>query len=532
MFTGFGQRLEINPGSWLEVPLHNRYAQWINFNLQWQVNMKDILQKIRRALEKDQLSDPRQIQFSVVSVILTKLNWNLWSPVEVNVAFDAPTVTLTLPNQPAPVMQIEILTPGSINKTTRPQNAQVTTPFYALTDGKLWRFFYFEKGKNQPDFCYKTLDMLRSAPDDMSIFFKRYLGKGPLNSGETQARLEKQLDLAKQKRWEPLKRALPKAKQISSKPPNPPIGDVLRAIMRRAGIQMDDADVNNFVAQVVQPDAENSADAGASEATIKTKEWIEPVTGMIFIWVEGGSFMMGSPDDEQGRQRDEGPVHNVTVDGYWLAKYPVTQAQWRKVMEESEKKPWQQANEGEDNERRKLVLEKTARYPMENALWDDTQEFIRKLGLLGGKESTIRLPTEAEWEYAARAGTTTAYPFEKKYMKDHVWFNSNSAGELQEVGTKQANPWGFHDMLGNVWEWVQDSFTLYSAGVQTNPLGTSARGEYIRRGGSCRSSARVCRSARRNSVKVDELEAKNTGGLGVRFARSADGSPGPTASDE
>ena len=160
-------------------------------------------------------------------------------------------------------------------------------------------------------------------------------------------------------------------------------------------------------------------------------------TGMKLILIPAGEFLMGS---ENGVDAEK-PVRKVIISKpFYLGKYPVTQAQWEAVM-------------GSNPSRFKGELNR----PVETVLWDEAQEFLRKVGTREvGK--TYRLPTEAEWEYACRAGSTGAYFFgdDETKLKEYAWYDRNSGRTTHPVGKLKPNPWGLHDMHGNVWEWVQD----------------------------------------------------------------------------
>ncbi len=195
--------------------------------------------------------------------------------------------------------------------------------------------------------------------------------------------------------------------------------------------------------------------------------------------VPGGSFQMGSNNGED----DEKPVHQVTVSSFSIGKYEVTQAQWRAVM-------------GKDPE--ELSFKGCDQCPVESVSWEDIQEFLTKLNAKTGKK--YRLPTEAEWEFAARGGNKKE-GFEyagSSTLKDVAWYGDNSDSKTHPVGSKKPNALGIYDMSGNVYEWCQDWFSDYSSASQTNPKG-AAKGSYrVNRGGSWFNPARYCRVSFRN----------------------------------
>lgn len=250
---------------------------------------------------------------------------------------------------------------------------------------------------------------------------------------------------------------------------------------------------------------------------------------MVLCWCPPGSFTMGSPSTEQGRF-DWEVQHPVTLTkGFWLGKYEVTQRQWESVMETNP------------------AYFKSPDRPVEMVSWEDCQAFIRAVRR-ANPGLDVRLPTEAEWEYACRAGTTTALPNGRGLiiygtnngpaLDDIAWYGGNSSQgfelsngfdvsdwpEMQysgstvgthPVGQKAANAWGLHDMIGNVWEWCEDWYNP-DFREALNPVNTSSPKEYkdgvtyrVRRGGSWYSSARVCRSAYRDkyqpSIRFDNL---------------------------
>ena len=201
--------------------------------------------------------------------------------------------------------------------------------------------------------------------------------------------------------------------------------------------------------------------------------------GMEFVWMPTGRFEMGSPADEEGRNDDEVQREVRIGRGFWMGKYEVTQGEWEAVMRSN---PSWFSNCG-------------SRCPVEQVSWEATQEFIRRLNEReSGSEYRYRLPTEAEWEYAARAGTTGVRYGELDLI---AWYWNNSGGTTHPVGQKQANAWGLHDLLGNVWEWVGDRYGEYPAGSAEDPTGPSTGSYRVFRGGGWYAYARLVRSALR-----------------------------------
>ena len=202
--------------------------------------------------------------------------------------------------------------------------------------------------------------------------------------------------------------------------------------------------------------------------------------GMQFVRIPAGAFMMGSSDGDS----NEKPIHKVTIGtAFLLGRFEVTQAQWEAVMGNTPS-----SFKGRHN-------------PVERVSWDDVQNFIKKLNAKEG-HNRYRLPTEAEWEYAARAGTQTKYSFgdDASRLGDYAWYGDNSGGRTHPVG-KKPNAWGLYDMHGNVWEWVQDWYgsDYYSNSPSTDPKGPSSGSNRVSRGGSWLYSAGKCRSANRDN---------------------------------
>ncbi|MEE8397722.1 MAG: SUMF1/EgtB/PvdO family nonheme iron enzyme [Desulfobacterales bacterium] len=204
--------------------------------------------------------------------------------------------------------------------------------------------------------------------------------------------------------------------------------------------------------------------------------------GMEFVLIPPGTFAMGSPADEIGRYSDE-RHHRVTLtNGFYLQTTEVTQKQWQAVMGEN---PSYFRTCGD-------------RCPVESVSLNDVQDFIRKLNQSEGADR-YRLPTEAEWEYAARARTTTRFNFgdADTWLSEYGWYAKNSGGKIHAVGQKKPNIWGLYDMHGNVGEWCQDRFGRYPLDSVTNPSGPSKGSNRVIRGGSWYYGPRYIRSANR-----------------------------------
>ena len=211
--------------------------------------------------------------------------------------------------------------------------------------------------------------------------------------------------------------------------------------------------------------------------------------GMKFVYIKPGSFLMGSPSGEAGRNDDE-QQHRVTLtQGFYLQTTEVTQGQWQRVMGEN---PSKFNKCGSD-------------CPVEQVSWNDVQMFIQKLNRMEGKVA-YRLPTEAEWEYAARAGTGTAFSWgnevscaKANYGKGYVLeCKGKNPDRTTKVASFPPNLWGLYDMHGNVWEWCQDRYGGYPSGPVTNPGGASSGAFRVLRGGGWRYFAWICRSANRH----------------------------------
>lgn len=254
-------------------------------------------------------------------------------------------------------------------------------------------------------------------------------------------------------------------------------------LLKKSGYK--DKKLNLLVSEVQTASVEETFEKGfSSDGRTFT------VNGVSFemVFVEGGTFRMGS----NSRGCDEDPVHDVTLSSYYIGKTEVTQALWKAVMGRN---PSEFIGDS---------------LPVENVDWNDCQEFINRINVIAGTK--FRLPTEAEWEYAARGGKySKGYRYSGSNCIDSVaWYYNNSASKTHHVGSKQPNELGIHDMTGNVWEWCSDWYGLYSRDAQTNPSGARIGIKRVRRGGKCTSGEAFCSSTYRHTYTPD-LMTSNTG---------------------
>ena len=234
--------------------------------------------------------------------------------------------------------------------------------------------------------------------------------------------------------------------------------------------------------------------------------------GMPFVWIPAGTFIMGSSESQQDRISNKGrldrlsheaPKHRVTLThGFWMGKYEVTQAQWMKVMGSNPS-----YFTGDEN------------LPVEQVSWDDITQpggFLDRLNR-ANPGTKFRLPTEAEWEYACRAGTTTRFYWGDdpgyREIEEHAWYNGNSGNTTHRVGQKTPNAWGLFDMSGNVWEWCQDWYGLYAARASFDPWKPSISDSRVLRGGCWVNHGRYCRS----SERYGEHPGNRNYGIGLRL---------------
>ena len=254
------------------------------------------------------------------------------------------------------------------------------------------------------------------------------------------------------------------------------------------------------------------------------REWSDPTTGMEFVWIESGCFQMGSPDSEAGRNDDEGPVHEVCVDGFYMGKYEVTNAQYRQFKREHDSGDYQGHSLNNDDQ------------PAVEVSWEDAREFADWLTEQSDGNAAFRLPTEAEWEYAARAGTPTArfwgddpdaacaYANVADQTAQQQWEDwtihdcDDGYAVSAPVGSFRPNAFGLYDMLGNVWEWCADT---YHGSYADAPADGSFRGNLddekakLLRGGSWFDFPPLVRSANRDRFSPG-LRASD---VGVRLVR-------------
>ncbi len=229
-----------------------------------------------------------------------------------------------------------------------------------------------------------------------------------------------------------------------------------------------------------------------------TKSYTNSI-GTEFVLVPAGEFDMGSLEDEKNWYRNERPQHRVKIPKeFYIGKYPVTQKEWVEIMGFNPSR-----SKGDDN-------------PVAKVSWSDVQDFISKLNEKEGTNK-YRLPSEAEWEYACRAGTTTRYYFgdDDAKLTDHAWYDVDESTGSHELGQKQPNPWGLYDMHGNLWEWVQDRYHDSYEGAPTDGSAweedDSAKEIHVLRGGAWSTRAEGCRCASRYYYPKDGRRSRRSG---------------------
>ena len=287
-------------------------------------------------------------------------------------------------------------------------------------------------------------------------------------------------------------------------------------VLSQVGTSSNQADVSSTNSTSPPPRPTSPSTPASNDViTIPVKDGIS----IEMIKVEAGSFMMGATSEMKDPYDNERPVHQVTLtNDYYIGKYEVTQALWQAVM----------GNNPSHFQRNSLSAKTDSlwqalmgckfyvkNYPVETVSWNDCQEFISKLNSLTGRK--FRLPTEAEWEYAARGGKKSkGYQYSgSSKVYDVAWYNTY---EIHPVGLKQANELGIYDMTGNVSEWCQDWYGPYSSSSQTNPTGASSGSQRVYRGGSRYDKARNCRLSCRFGSSQDNSYRSDI--LGFRLALS------------
>ncbi len=226
--------------------------------------------------------------------------------------------------------------------------------------------------------------------------------------------------------------------------------------------------------------------------------------GMKLVLIHAGSFMMGSPEEEEGRSKNELPYEATIRSSFYLGIYEVTQEQYEKVIGTNPS------------------FCKGATRPVENVSWDAAYTFCKKLSEMQREKAAgreYRLPTEVEWEYACRAHSTTTFCFgnEEDGLEDFAWFGEDPATGCHAVGLKKANRWGLYDMHGNVCEWCQDPFDASAKDADAFRIDPSRGPAHMLRGGCYDFDATSCRSARRHFSSLDG------GNVGFRVAMSLPG---------
>ena len=270
-------------------------------------------------------------------------------------------------------------------------------------------------------------------------------------------------------------------------------------VLNQMGMSSNPADVSTTASTVsvspVQVPAVPSNTISDDVITIPVKDGI----CIEMVKVEAGTFMMGATSEMKNPYDDEKPVHQVTLtNDYYMGKYEVTQALWQVVMGKNPS------------------YFKGDNLPVNYVRWKDCQRFISKLNSMTGRK--FRLPTEAEWEYAARGGKKSrGYQYSgSSNISDVAWYDGNSGDKTHPVGTKQANELGIYDMTGNVLEWCQDWYGSYYSSSQTNPTGATSGSRHVNRGGSWHSNVRHSSSSCRYGVIYVDRDLD----LGFRLALS------------
>jgi len=315
-------------------------------------------------------------------------------------------------------------------------------------------------------------------------------------------RLKKQREQEEAKRRDEIERLKAEKRRQSVSGLKGDIAKYREVISSPYGKGMEEAAWKSLVAKY--PEVAEGVKPGDTEGLLFKGEYggIVNSIGMKFVLIPTGRFMMGSPSGEAKRSSHEGPQHEVEITKFfYLGQHEVTQGQWKAVMGSNPSH-----FKGDD-------------LPVESVSWNDVQEFIRRLNQ---QENTnrYRLPTEAEWEYACRAGSRSAYSFgdSADRLGEYAWYDGNSGAKTHPVGQKKPNAWGLFDMHGNVWEWCQDWYgaDYYSGSPAADPQGPSSGQSRVLRGGSWYVNPIYTRSADRDWSDP----GFRSGLIGVRLART------------
>jgi len=241
----------------------------------------------------------------------------------------------------------------------------------------------------------------------------------------------------------------------------------------------------------------------AAATNSEKQTYITNSLGMTFRLIPAGTFVIGSPTDELGRNSNEAQYTVTFTDSFYMQTTEVTQGQWEMVM----------------NDNPSSFTDCGHNCPVETISWQDSEIFITTLNAMG--EGSYTFPTEAQWEYAARAGSNKAFAngdisstITDSNLDAMGWYNSNSNATPHAVAQKQANAWGLYDMHGNIWEWCHDWYGAYPTGSVVDPVGPSSGSYWVMRGGGWNYDAQNCRSAERNSG------SGFNGNVGLRLLRT------------
>lgn len=265
----------------------------------------------------------------------------------------------------------------------------------------------------------------------------------------------------------------------------PQVNQVIPSARKRKPPKEDTADGDFSATMEMGTRVETNSSRTQSRPKIVTKNWQEPRTRMDFVWVEGGTFKMGCIDDDADGLPNEKPAHDVDVKGYWISRYPVTQQQWKIVM-------------GSNPSR----FIKSPDHPVEQVSWDDAQRFLIRINASGQNGFFFHLPSELQWEYAARSRGRDEIFAGARDIDDVAWYKENSNHSTQAVGLKKPNGLEIYDMCGNVLEWCEDVFDddAYKKMKRNKSAGLSHGMERVVRGGGYNLDAKRCRTTARRRM--------------------------------